>query len=220
MRITQQQLRRLVRSILLETAGDPNPAEELPYTTGTEESVPPPPPFLPPLPKTTSSDEVQRRGANLKIWFGGSRIRRSDGSPLRMYHGTNAEFTTFKVSPGGMYGPGIYFTDNIDVANNYTTSVGGYGRQETAGDAWVPRPNVIPVYLRVVRPYVIDVNSYNPDAVAIAKYYGYDGLVVRGPGHPFMIVVVWDPRQIKSAVGNAGDFDWKQDDMTLEEQDG
>ncbi len=218
--MTPYRLRRLVRSILLETADDSNPAEELPYTTDTEESIPPAPPFLPPIPKSINSDEAQRRGANLSIWFGDSKIRRADGKPLRMYHGTNASFTSFKVSPGGMFGPGIYFTDNIDVANNYTTSVGDYGRRPGLGDDWEPTPNVIPVYLRVVRPYVIDVTSYNLDAVGIAKHYGYDGVVVRGPGHPFMIVVVWDPRQIKSAVGNEGDFDWKQDDIALEEDDG
>lgn len=219
--MTPYHLRRLVRSILLETTGDSHPAEELPYTTDAEESIPPAPPFLPPIPKEISPDEAQRRGANLKIWFGDSKIRRADGSPLRMYHGTNAGFTAFKVSPGGMYGPGIYFTDSLDIANNYAQSTGGYGRQESLDDPWQPTPNVMPVYLRIIRPYVIDARKNTSSFIGdIARSHGYDGIVVRAPGRPFMIVVAFSPNQVKSATGNVGDFNWRQDDIALEEDDG
>ena len=222
--MTPYHLRRLVRSILLETADDSNPAEELPYTEYTETGFPTAPPFLPPVPQAPVPDaesETRRRKSNLMMWFGDSKIRRADGSPLHMYHGTNAGFTTFKVAPGGMYGPGIYFTDSPDIANNYTQSTGGYGRQESLDDPWQPTPNVMPVYLRITRPYVIDARNNTSSFIGeLARGHGYDGIVVRAPGRPFMIVAAFSPNQVKSATGNVGDFNWRYDDIALEEDDG
>lgn len=157
-----------------------------------------------------------REKANLSIWFGDSKIRDKSGAPLRMFHGTNAAFTTFRVAPGGLYGPGIYFTDDPDLAGEYTAGVGGYAAREDLGGSFRSQPNIIPAYLRVIRPFVITGAGGSPDLTSMAKNAGYDGIVVRNPGHPFHVVAVFDPRQIKSATGNQGDYDWRSEDMTTE----
>ena len=219
-------LRHLIRAILAESQDDANPPYELPYTYPGEAGDLPPPPGGPPVSRETQPDDLQRRGANLLSWFGDSKIRNADGSPLRMYHGASSGFTTFKAGKTGMFGPGIYFTDEPAFANRYAGLVRGPPRGERS-DEPMPTPNVMPVYLRVVRPYVInpqpdtiEEDLENSGAMWRAKKLGYDGIIAREPGQPFHQVVVWDPRQIKSAVGNAGDFDWRQEDITLEEGDG
>jgi hypothetical protein len=214
-------IRRLVRQFLLESAPDGASPEELDLTDTRTEAPKPPPPFFTPIPKELNPDEGARRKTNLMIWFGGSKIRQRDGAPLRMFHGTNAAFTSFKVAPGGLFGPGIYFTDDPEVANRYTVDVGGYGRRaDDLMSDWQATPNVIPAYLRVLRPYVIPIEAYpNSNLSNSVKAEGYDGIVVRSPSRPFSIVVVFDPRQVKSALGNVGDFDWRQEDITLEEDD-
>lgn len=198
----------------LKEEHDPMTGEELDYTeTMGEEQPTPLPPHLPPLPKGFPG----REKANLGIWFGDSKIRKQDGSPLRMFHGTNADFSSFKVAPGGLYGPGIYFTDDPELAAEYTTGVGGYASREGTSSEFVSRPNIIPAYLRVVRPYVIPGSSApSRDLSTMVRSAGYDGIVVRNPGHPFHVVAVFDPRQVKSAIGNVGDYDWWSEDMTLE----
>jgi hypothetical protein len=60
-------------------------------------------------------------------WFGGSKIADKHGLPIRMYHGTTAEFESFdmgRADPGALYGPGIYMTESPEVAagdTGYTT---------------------------------------------------------------------------------------------------
>ena len=202
MRNTQSHLRKIIREEAEEVEG-----EELDNAEELGEERPPPPP---PLPKQFAGKDQ----SNLQIWFQGSKIRKKDGSPLRVFHGTNAEFTSFRVAPGGLYGPGIYFTDDPEVANNYTNATGAYGKRSEELDL---KPNVIPVYLRVIRPLVISSGGGgSPDLSTVAKGHGYDGIVVKSPGHPFHIIVVFDPRQVKSATGNTGDYDWSSEDITLE----
>ena len=214
-------LRHLIRAILAESQDDANPPYELPYTSPGEAGDPPPPPGGPPVSRETQPDDLQRRKTNLMGWFGDSKIRHADGSPLRMYHGSNAVFTTFRSGAMGMFGPGIYFTDEPAFANKYAGIV--RGDPKTRSD--VMNPNVIPVYLRVVRPYVIDAYPETIEeemaaqfAVSRAKKMGYDGVVARDRVDPFHQVIIWDPRQVKSALSNT-DFDWEQEDMSLEESD-
>lgn len=198
-------IRHVIRE-MIEASDDPE-GEELDYAEGLGDERPTPPP---PLPKQFAGKDQ----SNLQIWFQGSKIRKKDGSPLRVFHGTNAEFTSFRVAPGGLYGPGIYFTDDPGVANNYTNSTGAYGKSSEDLDS---KPNIIPAYLRVIRPLVIPSGGGgSPDLSTMAKGHGYDGIVVKSPGHPFHIIVVFDPRQIKSATGNVGDFSWESEDITSE----
>lgn len=216
--MSPKHFRQLIRAILIESEADTN---ELPYTTTAEMGDLPLPPSNPPVSREVQPDVQLRRKSNLLNWFGDSKIRNPDGTPLRMYHGANAVFTTFTSGTAGMFGPGIYFTDDPAFANRYAGIV--RGDPNTRRDDI--NPNVIPVYLRVVRPYVIDaypetIEEEMEKSVAViqAKKMGYDGVIARDRRHPFHQVIIWDPRQVKSALSNT-DFDWEQEDMTLEESD-
>lgn len=69
-----------------------------------------------------------------KRWFGGSKVVDESGNPKVMYHGTGRHetadvlegrktgytaFDQFKPSEDGLYGPGIYFSDNTNVTGGW-----------------------------------------------------------------------------------------------------
>lgn len=56
-------------------------------------------------------------------WFKGSKATRPDGSPLILFHGTNAEFENFEPSDHGLFGKGIYLTSAYSDALQYTEKV-------------------------------------------------------------------------------------------------
>lgn len=78
---------------------------------------------------------------NFYKWFGDSKVVDSQGRPLVVYHGTDAEFDTFDKWERGrntqVSTHGFYFTDNTAVAETYGTQK-------------------MPVYLKFNRPYIID----------------------------------------------------------------
>jgi hypothetical protein len=86
-----------------------------------------------------------------KRWFKNSKVVDKDGNPLIMYHGTKKSnqgqaFTYFDVYNAnyGLFGYGGYFTDDANVASEYT----GKGKGET--------PTVYPVYLSIQNPLDMD----------------------------------------------------------------
>jgi mRNA-degrading endonuclease HigB of HigAB toxin-antitoxin module len=81
-----------------------------------------------------------------KKWFGASKVVDSDGKPLRVFHGTTADFSEFNplktgsASDAGWYGDGFYFTPDPKEAGE------GYAFKESGS-------NVMPVYLSIKNPY-------------------------------------------------------------------
>jgi len=154
-------------------------------------------------------------------WFGKSKAVDKQGRPLVLYHGVERapSFESFRFDPSitGALGPGIYLTSDLKIANEYT---GAPWKRETE------RQRIYPVYARILNPFVEsrDQNmwdTFNPNKERIddivvhrrMKDAGYDGVIGIG-GTPnvasrkgFIDVVVFDPRQIKSALGNRGTFD-------------
>jgi hypothetical protein len=64
-------------------------------------------------------------------------VKDPEGQPLRVYHGTPAPFDQFRIDTAvenSLYGPGIYFTDNPQVAEGYSK---GQARGPTAPDLLV-----------------------------------------------------------------------------------
>jgi GNAT superfamily N-acetyltransferase len=87
--------------------------------------------------------------------------------------------------------------------------------RETGGGA-----NVIPMYMAIKKPLVIDAMGKRfmqvmPDAVARVVAEGYDGAIVHNvidhaspaSEYPASVYFAMKPEQIKSAIGNAGTFD-------------
>ena len=159
---------------------------------------------------------VQTDTPKFKNWFGNSQLLDESGKPKVFYHTTAKDFDKFK--PGGfdpeLSGPAMWFGDDpaaLPAAHNV--------RKDTEG------ANVMPVYLRMQRPLVMDDQASKEWArsafaddwrefpllvtdkiVKDIKDEGYDGIIFRhGDGNTEYIT--FDPTQIKSAIGNEGTFD-------------
>ncbi len=163
-----------------------------------------------------------------KAWFAESKIVDADGKPLVVYHGTNNDKTTetwnertktydirhekFWTFKGGQH----YFNSSEDNA-------GGYGSE------------IYAVYLRMVKPLVIDCNGSDYDTIPyggkrygsyeigeLAKRKGFDGVILKNIRDGVDIgalqtqttdYIVFDSRQVKSATDNRGTFDPKNPDV-------
>lgn len=109
-------------------------------------------------------DQVDVNSEAFKKWFAASKVVDAQGKPLVVYHGTRAEFDSFdKEMVGGRFPDfsiGIHFSSNPSEASLYADS---FANMETG---WNPvhsfskdveaGANVVPVYLRVENPLVID----------------------------------------------------------------
>lgn len=137
-------------------------------------------------------------------WFGKSCAVDAYGRPLVLFHGSRHNSDIFEFSlrksemdPGQR---GIYFTTSAEHASQYATDWGDSGPEY--GGA------IYPVYLRAYNPYVISAFDWDrgtgmePEA---ALHEGFDSFIIRDQvdGDTF---IVFDPLQIKSAVGNDGTF--------------
>ena len=131
-----------------------------------------------------------------KEWFGKSKVVDENGEPLRVYHGTKAEFQEFQRSRGGEFGSGMYFSERPDSARMF----GDFqtGQTET---------RIIPVYLNLKNPLLTNDRNV-PRGAGIKQLIkkGYDGVIGTTPNGEKQYVA-FSPEQIKSATGNRGTFD-------------
>lgn len=142
-----------------------------------------------------------------KRWFGdwenhpkaASKVVNADGTPKVVYHGTTANFTTFKPSNGAL-GKGIYFSDSKDFAKGYTYKDGA-----AVG-------TVMECYLDIKNPYIVKyADNYDTEAL---REKGYDGILHEATG----MYVAFSPEQIKSATDNIGTFDKDNKDIRYSKQ--
>ena len=153
-----------------------------------------------------------------KKWFGKSKVVDENGEPLVVYRGdTEPNIEVYDLRKAVEVEGGIFFTDDIGVADQYTyeRAYGDIISDEPLGD-------VTEAYLSFQNPleYKLKPNQQIVDAVEMtraikfAKEKGHDGLVVRNiddsigmTGDISDIYVAFKPEQIKSATGNRGTFD-------------
>ena len=164
-----------------------------------------------------------------KKWFGSSKITNEDGSPKVLYHITPKDFDTF--IPGGIpeegrnldSGKAIWLSPNKE---NQPAAHNIYGK----GQPFRSGTNVMPLYVKMERPLVLDdegmagwardtfadgSNDFPwlmPDRwIKAVKEAGYDGIMWLDPiGVGGRVenyeYIVFDPNQVKSAIGNTGEF--------------
>jgi hypothetical protein len=129
-----------------------------------------------------------------KNWFGDSKVVDENGSPLVVYHGTGANFQEFNTTKEGQFGKGAYFSNQPSYASGFAK----FGKE----------PNVIPVYLSLKNPFVIETVLDIP-SVSKLKKKGFDGIIrkeIGADGIEYIEYVAWSPEQIKSTA-NRGTFD-------------
>ena len=140
------------------------------------------------------------------------------GEPLRVLHGTGCDFGEFDPVPtGSMHldalegeddsvqrdGSAFYF-------NACERTAFWYARDSAR--CTTPRGTavIVPVYLRVIDPLIIDFAGerfeYLAEELVRAKALACDGLIARNcsDGSVSDHYVAFDARQIKSAIGNSG----------------
>jgi hypothetical protein len=149
-----------------------------------------------------------------KRFYAGSKFVNADGTPKVLYHGTKSDIDTFKAG-NGTFGRGIYVTEYPERTNQY------WGKYGKFGEPMGPQGgNVMPVYVRMANPKPITTDIFKvkrPDGSSMtrdeaAEYItnqaiaeGYDGLVNMS-GDKVWEAVVFNPYQIKSAIGNTGAY--------------
>jgi hypothetical protein len=152
-----------------------------------------------------------------KKWFEGSKVVDRKGEPLKVYHGTPAEFENFdKAKIGSNYGnftQGIFFTDNFEEADYIANE--NYGKIENA------KPNVKEAYLSIKNPIVVNVPESNFEWESVPTNYfdkhadqlfyeaetnGNDGIIINGKleGKSTKLYVVFEPSQIKVIPKSSG----------------
>jgi hypothetical protein len=133
-------------------------------------------------------------------WFGDSAVKDEQGRPLVVFHGTAADFKTFRPGLEG----GMWFASSPESAEQY-------------GSRFAGGQNVMPVYLSARKPYELTRTQWERyDAQgqlmpSQAAERGYDSFIVRGEDGAIDFAVVFNPNQIKSATGNNGNFDPNDD---------
>jgi len=153
------------------------------------------------------------------------------GKPLVVYHGTNADFSEFKTTRGGEFGPAIYFTDSPREAGEYSEAVKGVSFS-------APSAHIMPMFVRIENPYTKGVDEFwkefggvgsDADGVERAKAAGYDGVIAKRAdryydndarefvdrGNMLTHYIAFDKSQAKSAIGNNGNFDGSNPDIRL-----
>jgi hypothetical protein len=177
--------------------------------------------LTPPLPSTTPEDAVmhstsasQEQTPEFKNWFGDSVVVSDAGRPLVVYKGmphldwrTDKPISEIQSTNGPWAG---FFTDAPSVAARFAQA---FGRTNTF---------VVPVYLSIEKPYVIDAAGAkardfqfdnldpakrNKDILSAISSGKYDGVIIRNTDDEGTIFVALKPEQVKSAIANNGDFD-------------
>jgi hypothetical protein len=149
-----------------------------------------------------------QRTPEFEAWFGDSAVRDANGAPLVVYHGTAENIQAFQDFTGGE--DGFYFSSSPDVASGYAAMRGDMVDNADYPDA--PGANVIPAYLSLQNPLIVDMGGSAfsadgvQDAVDRAREAGNDGVVFRNmvdpadgqPSASADTIIAFDPYQIKS----------------------
>lgn len=175
-----------------------------------------------------SRRDDQTQTPEFKRWFSGSKVVDANGKPLVVYHGSpdarfmdeDATFMSMTDRFGQRQGIGAFwFAKDRSVSQSYADPTRAFDYQGA-------EPRVIPSYLKIENPLVIDGQGKSwrdaqlvgrtTDLITKAKQGGHDGIIVRNVRDNYTngprvaatdTYVVFDSRQIKSATGNRGTFD-------------
>jgi len=167
---------------------------------------------------------------NFRAWFGDSAIRRPDGAPIIVTHGTTTDFDAFKVRAGaGCHGPGIYMAvappgDGAGYGDRTLELVVRmcnpfiWNRSEDSYDALVDGemleavlgPEQAERIVERMDDLGID-EGYGTELVDELRRRGHDGLLIVPPGAqaPLQggdVLVAWEASQMKLVYGNSGVF--------------
>ena len=201
--------------------GEPLAPAEVEREGGPAEASPPEPPAPQPaeaqiedIAASLGTTPVDTQRAPFKRWFGNSKAVAEDGSPQVVYHGTTADIAEFELPDNAGAPWGVFATNDPSEASRYAEM--GRLLPDRA-------PNVLPLYMSLKNPLVVEgkpgEHAIADEHIQAAREAGNDGVIVRnqrgpegeGVGHDYYLA--FDPKQIKSALGNRGGFDPDSPDL-------
>lgn len=162
---------------------------------------------------------TEQRAANFKEWskdaplipaMSGHEFKTGSPVVVDAFHGTTREFDAFSNSTlgektgGADAKAGHFLSDNPNAADQFTWENGNKSG------------HIMPAYVRLLNPFVSDhvLNGATGTAagkiIAEAKAAGHDGVIFPRSdmlGSKGATFVAFDPKQIKSAIGNSGKYD-------------
>lgn len=148
----------------------------------------------------TFSRPMQTDTASFKQWFGDSKVVDENGEPLVVYHGgSNIDVFDASMTADGVF----YFTEDRAGAREYAELRGKKG--------------ITAVYLRIENDGSARFKEMQRDRATWKGYRdaydrlkaeGFDGVISEGDE-----IIAFYPEQIKSAIGNNGDFDPNNPDI-------
>ena len=180
-------------------------------------------------PKTFGDDffsqdgSIRTESTLFKNWFGKSKMKNADGTPMVAYHGTTASFDRFDLDNPNKYdmgflGKGIYLTLNEGHAKRYAR------QKSVRTNAKEADRVVMPLYVRLENPYrETDRKTkqrIKEGGIAARDNYknkliseGHDGVLMVNPTtNEITEVVVFDPNAVKS-VNNKGSWSREVDNI-------
>lgn len=167
--------------------------------------------------------------ANFWKRFEGTKVVDEEGRPIEVYHATHATepdggaLQMLKVGrDGGSLGSGVYTTPQADFANSYAENIGGNvlplfaniknplvlhseGAADPMVDALVKLGVTKDKAERIVEKAYEDKGYITKEVSSRALKQGHDGIMQYRNGK-LMEVVPFNGSQLKSSVGNSGEF--------------
>ena len=159
-------------------------------------------------PRASRAVRDQTQTPEFQRWFGDSKVVDADGKPLVVYHGTNADFSTFDQSKAGQTDSGWYGRGGFHFTPNPNWTFAEDAAESRGGNAVV-----MPVFVSLKNPaYGLANAERGSDLIGAAKGRGKDGVIIRFDhdherAGEIAEVIAFRPEQIKSAIGNRGTFD-------------
>lgn len=164
-----------------------------------------------------------------KEWFGNSKVVDGNGNPKVVYHGTDNDFSVFDRKKLG----DNTFSNASDPSYGATSFIGFWFNDKPMGKGDNRRNSPylidIPSYVKIENPVEFesleelaaeldgliqsgfedsaDVKKAVNDWVAEQKSKGFDGVKLSDEEFGGTSYIAFDPAQIKSAIGNNGEFD-------------
>lgn len=178
------------------------------------------------IPARRFVEKEQVTSSSFKKWFDNSKVVDANGNPLVVYHGTSADFSEFDSGKIGSRHPfskeGFYATSSQEMASIYADSITNSATKFNPNSKF-SKPvrngaNVMPLYVSLQNPLIVTTDSLsaeetldrdNGQLVIDARKAGHDGVIVkreRGDEYDNVAVVAFKPEQVKSAIGNNGQF--------------
>lgn len=157
---------------------------------------------------------AEQRAENFKKWFGDSKVVNEDGTPKTLYHGTQKEFDEFKATSSRAKRSAD--AERVSQMGHFASDKSGLAALYANGPFTKlkgKKGRVMELHMALQNPKEMELGEFYATASKSLREQliadGHDGVIARGGEKYGSEYVAFHPHQIKSATGNRGTFDPK-----------